>query len=162
MESVSQSMPPVLSWLCRAPQNSMSICFLGERVILLTLWDGTQQSSCCSQFQTPPTQVGFKPTTLVLCERLQNLLSTCRAIQSSHISAHANACFEHGFVGSTASSVFRVRAEISGCMTERIFYCSWQLRSSGSWTRRDGKKGSSPTDCTTKNVHSVLYVFKMK
>lgn len=90
------------------PKNSMYICLPGDKEILLTLWDGTQQSSCCSQFQTPLTQVGFKPTTLVVCERLQNLLSTCRAIQSSHINAHANACFEHGFVESTVSSVFWV------------------------------------------------------
>lgn len=60
MEGLSESMPPVLSWLCRAPQSSVYICLPGDRVILLTLWDGTEQSSCCSQFQTPLTQVGLK------------------------------------------------------------------------------------------------------
>lgn len=112
---------------CAEHPKPVDICLPGDRVTLLTPWDGTQQSPSCSQLQTPLTRVRFKLTTSVGCERLQNLLSTCRAIQSSHINAHANACFEHGFVGSTASSVFE---------WEQIFLAVWQNGFSivpGSW-----------------------------
>lgn len=101
--------------------------------------------------------------TWVICKRLQNLLSTCRAIQSSHINAHTNACFEHHFVRSTASSVFLVRAEISGHVTEWVFYCSCQLRSSGSWGGKAGKTGPFPSDCATKRCAcSMPCVFMAK
>lgn len=136
--------------------NSLYICIPGVRAILPTLL-GHQQSPSCSPFQTPLIRVGFKPMTSVVRERLQNFLSTCGPVQSFHIKAHANACFEHRFVRSTASLVFGVRAEISGSDTEQVFQCSGGLRS-----KREGvpRRDLSSSDCTTRRcVCSVPYVF---
>lgn len=66
-------------------------------------------------------------------------------------------------VRSTASSEFLVRAEISGRVTEWVFYCSCQLRSSASWGGKAGKKGPFSIDCTTERCAcSMPCVFMAK
>lgn len=156
MEGVSQSMPPVLSWLCRAPQNSVYICLPGDRVILLCETEhsslpaaagsrhhwhrsGSNRDFSC-MWKTPEPFINLQ------CHSAISHKCTCQCLFRTQLSS------EH--------------SELSVLSESRNFWLYNRmgflilLAAEELWVLN--KKGPSPTDYTTKNVCSVLYVFKMK